>query len=251
MRARLISFGLHAIAATFGFLLPFFADVRLPFPLPISSTPVRLQIVPPLKALPRPAAEKPSGGGTQDDTPATRGRPPLVAQRKFLLPLRPTVAEPQLVVEPALDIDVPVQYANINLPQFGSPFAPPGPPSGGGGTRGVGGDGHGPGVGPGSGPSFSADPGGSGPLTGPTVLYKLEPEFSEEARRAKVQGTIVVEVVIGTDGKAHNIRVMNSLGLGLDEKAIEAVSQWRFHPAMRSGKAFATGATIYVNFRLL
>lgn len=245
MRAKLISFGLHALAATVGFLLPFFTDTRLPFPLRISDAPLRIRIAPP-----QPALEKPSGGGTQDETPASLGRPPLVATRKFLIPLRPTVAEPQLVVEPALNVDIPVEYANVNLPQFGSPFAPPGPPSGGRGKGGIGSDLDGPGIGPGAGPGISATP-GEGPLVGPSVLYKQEPEFSEEARRAKVQGTIVVEVVVGTDGKAHDIRVRNSLGLGLDEKAVEAVSQWRFRPAMRAGKPIATGATIYVNFRLL
>src|SRR6185369_9696812 len=97
----------------------------------------------------------------------------------------PTVAEPQLIVEPTVTIDIPVQYANANFTQFGSPFAPPGPPSGGRGKGGAGSDGV-DGVGPGDGPGFSATLGG-GPITGPTVVYQFEPEFSEEARRAKMQ----------------------------------------------------------------
>jgi TonB family protein len=83
------------------------------------------------------------------------------------------------------------------------------------------------------------------------VLYKPDPEFSEEARKAKLQGTIVLEADVELDGKAHRVKVRNGLGLGLDEKAIEAVQKWRFRPAQRNGKSVVVRATIYINFRLL
>jgi len=83
------------------------------------------------------------------------------------------------------------------------------------------------------------------------VLYKVEPEFSDEARKAKYQGTVLLTIEVGEDGKPHKLRVLRGLGLGLDEKAIEAVSRWIFRPALRNGHPIRAAATIEVNFRLL
>ena len=69
------------------------------------------------------------------------------------------------------------------------------------------------------------------PDSGMSIISKVEPSYSEEARKAKFQGTVVLSVTVGTDGRASHIQVQRSLGLGLDEKAIEAVKQWRFKPA--------------------
>ncbi len=85
----------------------------------------------------------------------------------------------------------------------------------------------------------------------PKLVNKVEPEYSEEARIAKYQGTVVLQVVIGPDGAAHNIQVKRSLGLGLDQKAAEAVMQWQFSPGMKDGSPVPVAATIEVNFRLL
>jgi TonB family protein len=91
------------------------------------------------------------------------------------------------------------------------------------------------------------------PLAGgsaPTLIQRVEPDYSEEARQAKYQGTVLVSVDVGTDGVPRNVRVIRGLGLGLDEKAMEAVRQWRFKPGMRDGQPVVTPATIEVNFRL-
>ncbi|MBV9507733.1 MAG: TonB family protein [Acidobacteriia bacterium] len=88
-------------------------------------------------------------------------------------------------------------------------------------------------------------------VTPPALLQKIEPEYTEEARLAKYQGTVVVAVVVGTDGTAQNMRVIRSLGLGLDEKAMEAISQWKFKPGTKDGQPVQVAATIEVNFRLL
>ena len=85
----------------------------------------------------------------------------------------------------------------------------------------------------------------------PVLLYKKEPEYTEEARSAKLQGTVVLSTTIGTDGRAGNIQVLKSLGLGLDEKAMEAVRQWKFRPAMQDGKPIESTHQVEVNFRLL
>jgi TonB family protein len=90
-----------------------------------------------------------------------------------------------------------------------------------------------------------------GGVSPPALLTKVEPEYTDEARAIKQQGTVMLYVAVGPDGLAHDIRVTKSLGFGLDEKAVEAVSQWQFAPGKRAGVAVAVEATIEVNFRLL
>jgi periplasmic protein TonB len=90
-----------------------------------------------------------------------------------------------------------------------------------------------------------------GGVSPPSILFKVEPEYSEEARKAKYSGTVMLAVVVDTEGHARDIHVVKSLGMGLDEKAIEAVEKWKFKPGMRSGQPVNVRATIEVNFRLL
>ena len=89
-----------------------------------------------------------------------------------------------------------------------------------------------------------------GPVTAPTVVARVEPDYSEEARKAKYQGTVILSIEVGADGVPRNIKVARSLGLGLDEKAIEAVKQWRFRPGQKEGQAVATAVNLEVTFRL-
>jgi TonB family protein len=88
-------------------------------------------------------------------------------------------------------------------------------------------------------------------VTPPSLQFKIEPEYSEEARRARYQGTATLSLDVGQDGYAHNIFTLRMLGMGLDEKAIEAVRQWRFEPGSRDGAPVRVHATIEVSFRLL
>jgi TonB family protein len=85
----------------------------------------------------------------------------------------------------------------------------------------------------------------------PAVLSKVEPLYSDQARNAKLQGNVLVQLVVDEHGLPRQIRVMRSLGMGLDEKAVEAVQRWRFRPGMKDGHAVSVQATIEVNFRLL
>src|SRR5437667_162612 len=89
-----------------------------------------------------------------------------------------------------------------------------------------------------------------GGVSAPKSLFAPDPEYSEEAREAKYQGTCVLYLIVGPDGKPRDIRVARSLGLGLDEKAIEAVRQWKFEPAMKDGKPVAVAINVEVDFRL-
>jgi TonB family protein len=90
-----------------------------------------------------------------------------------------------------------------------------------------------------------------GGVTPPSLLFKIEPAYSETARLAKFQGTVVLYIVVGPDGVARDIRLVKGLGKGLDERAAEAITQWRFRPGQKDGQPVSVAATIEVNFRLL
>ena len=85
----------------------------------------------------------------------------------------------------------------------------------------------------------------------PRLADKTEPEYTDEARIARQEGAVVLQVAIAPDGRARNFRLLRSLGLGLDEKAVEAVRQWKFNPARKDGKKVTVVANIEINFRLL
>jgi TonB family protein len=89
-----------------------------------------------------------------------------------------------------------------------------------------------------------------GTVSAPSLLHRDAPEYSEEARLANLQGTVVLYVVVGADGKPRDLKVIRSLGLGLDEKAISAVSGWAFRPGQKSGEPVNVQASIDVNFRI-
>jgi TonB family protein len=86
--------------------------------------------------------------------------------------------------------------------------------------------------------------------TAPIIKERVSPEYSEEARRARHQGTVLLDVEVDTNGQPANIRVIRSLGMGLDEKAIEAVKKWKFVPATKGGVPVKVSAQIEVEFRL-
>lgn len=90
-----------------------------------------------------------------------------------------------------------------------------------------------------------------GGVSAPAVIYKVDPEYSEEARDAKLSGAVMLSTIIDASGRARDIQVVKSLGMGLDEKAIEAVEQWKFKPGEKDGQPVKVRATIEVNFVLL
>ena len=199
------------------------------------------------------------GGGDRSIKPVTKGQLPKPALKQFvppqivdhtpLLPMTPTIIAPPDTILPQND-----------LPNWGDPLSKLGDPSNGTGFGGGMGNGRGGGVGSGSGGGYGDGSGGGvgggayrvgGGVSAPAVLFKVDPEYSEEARKAKYSGTVTLAVVVDTEGKARDIHVVKSLGMGLDEKAIEAVQKWKFKPGMKGGQPVNVRATIEVNFRLL
>lgn len=199
------------------------------------------------------------GGGDRDKLAAVKGALPKLAKEQFTPPMVVVRNDnPKLVVAPTV-----VVAPEIKLPTFGSMGDPlsnvVGPASNGTGSGGGIGSGSGGGVGsgrgPGVGPGWGGGYGGGayrvgGGVSAPRGVFMPDPEYSEEARKAKYQGTVVLWVVVGPDGRTHEVRVQRSLGMGLDEKAIEAVRTWKFDPAKKDGKPVAVQINVEVNFRL-
>ncbi len=195
------------------------------------------------------------GSGASEMTGASRGEAPRFADEQFAPP-RIAPVESRLPVE-----DTVIGPPDLNIPkvtQEGDPLSTLLASSSGVGVRGIGpgeGDGAGSGHGPGSGPGSGGGPGNGYLLPGrsvtpPRLIYKPEPEYSDEAREMKYQGIVTLSVVVDTDGRTKRVEVVHSLGMGLDEKAVEAVRTWRFEPGMKEGHPVPTQVTVDVDFRL-
>lgn len=200
------------------------------------------------------------GGGDRDVLQASKGKLPKLSMQQITPPVVVVRNEhPKLAVEPTIVVPPQVQLASNNMPNFGDPMAHAVLPSNGTGSGGGIGSGSGGGVGSGKGPGFGPGEGGGtgggvfhvgGGVSAPRAVYAPEPEFSEEARKAKYQGVCTLGLIVGADGRPSNIRVLSSLGMGLDEKAIEAVKNWKFEPAMKDGHPVRVEIAVEVDFHL-
>ena len=207
------------------------------------------------------ASQGGGGGGDRSPLPASYGKLPKFALRQFTPPVAVyNNMNPKLAMEPTLIGDPNTQVANVDYPLYGDPMSKYMTPSNGQGSGGGIGNGRGGGVGNGNGGGYGPGSGGGvggnvfrvgGGVSAPVLISKTEPEYSEEARKAKHQGTVVLYVQIDPSVHATNIKVMRSLGLGLDEKAMEAVAKWKFTPGKKDDKPVVVEATVEVNFRLL
>src|ERR1700688_963483 len=185
------------------------------------------------------------GGGDRDVLKASQGKLPKFTMQQIT---PPTVIirnmNPKLAVEPSVLVPPEIKVAMNNMPTLGDPKSSAIIPSNGTGCCAGIGSGSGTGVGPGTGAGVGPGSGGGmgggvfrpgRGVTPPRPIFSPDPEFSEEARKAKYQGTCTLMIVVATDGRPINIRVVNSLGMGLDEKAIETVKTWRFEPGQKDG----------------
>jgi periplasmic protein TonB len=197
------------------------------------------------------------GGGARSPLEASKGKLPQISHKQFTPP-RVDQVDAKLPMVPTIIADT--APPNINSPVYGDPLSHMGTPSNGTGFGGGIGSGSGGGVGSGKGAGAGPGSGGGfgggvyrigGGVSQPSIIKKVEPEYSEDARKAKWQGTVKLTVVIDETGHARDIKVDKQLGLGLDAKAIEAVEKWLFKPGMKDGKPVAVYATIEVTFHLL
>ena len=198
------------------------------------------------------------GGGDHSKVQASRGTPPEFSDEQKTPPAIVVRNETPRLPAPATVLGPP----DLKLPQsnqIGDLFSPNIMPSNGTGSRGGIGDasgtGAGTGIGGGVGTGYLAGYGdlvykpGRGVIA-PHALYDPDPEYSDEARKAKYQGNVVLSVIVDATGHVRDIRVARSVGMGLDEKAIEAVQRWKFAPGMKNGHPVAVQVSVEVNFRL-
>ncbi|HTK94510.1 MAG TPA: energy transducer TonB [Terriglobales bacterium] len=201
------------------------------------------------------------GGGDRDKLEASKGKLPKLSMEQITPPAAVIRnPNPALAVEPTVVIPPQVKLPNPPMANYGDPLAKlGGPPSNGTGSGGGIGSGSGGGVGSGEGPGVGPGRGGGigggvfrvgGGVSAPRALFSPDPEYSEEARKAKYQGVVVLWLIVGPDGRPRDMKVLRPLGMGLDQKAIEAVKQWKFEPAMKDGKPVAVQINVEVNFRL-
>ena len=201
------------------------------------------------------------GGGDHDKVEASKGALPKFAKDQFAPPVRVVRnLNPVLPVAPTVVVPPQIKISSA-MPVIGDPFSHNvnGPDSNGTGTGGGIGSGSGGGVGSGSGPGVGPGYGGGigggiysvgGGVSAPRIVFQPDPEYSDEARKAKYQGVVVLWCVVGADGRVRDIRVQRSLGMGLDQKAVEAVRNWKFEPARKDGTPVPVQVSVEVNFRL-
>lgn len=199
------------------------------------------------------------GGGDADRIEAPKGAAPRFAAEQITPPAIVVRNEqPKLKAEPTVVGDPGTVLSKLD--HLGDPLTGVlGPASNGiGAGSGIGsgsGTGIGAGKGSGVGPGYGGGFGGGvyrvgNGVSAPRLVFDPEPQYSEEARKAKQQGVVLLEVIVGSDGRVHKATVARALGMGLDQKAIEAVQGWRFEPATKDGVPVWVKVNIEVNFHL-
>ena len=256
-----VSFITHVLVIGFVLWWGMTAHTRFAPVITTAVTPLDFTLYDPVPPV-MPVAKAPSGGGDGGQhhlVAPTKGRVPTVVR------IQPTFAPPQIVkiqnpvlpVEPTTQVKIP---DSTKLPNFGMPksqqvaLASQGNGSGAGFGFGMGGgvgSGNGTGAGQGTGGGYG---GGimsvGGGVSAPQVIHSAEPEFTEEARRADYQGSAAIQLIVDSQGEPQDVRVVRHLGMGLDQKAVEAVRQYRFRPAMYQGHPVSVQMVIEVDFHL-
>jgi len=201
------------------------------------------------------------GGGAHDVVDAIKGRPPKIEKNPILQPQVAVNDHPKLAVDPALDIQEVKLPDNPLMPNFGVAKSPNVTlASNGQGNNGIG-TGKGGGLGSGNGNGYGPGEGGNlggglrhvgDGVSAPVLVNKVEAEFSDEARRAKYEGTVVVSLIVDANGNPQNVHVVRHLGMGLDEKAIEAVQKYKFKPSIdqKTHQPVPVPVNVEVRFRL-
>jgi periplasmic protein TonB len=192
------------------------------------------------------------GGGQKGPTPVTKGQMPKFADTQITPPAAPPLVEPKIKMpDPTIEVQKDLKMANNNMPNLGMPNSPLlGTSMGNGNGTGIG-SGSGSGLGPGSGGNYGGGPKRiGGGVSAPQLLYSPDPEFSEEARKAKFMGVVTVNLWVDEKGNPTHVRVLRGVGMGLDEKALEAVKLYKFKPAMEGGKPVLVELNVEVNFQI-
>jgi TonB family protein len=253
-----ISVGIHVLIFVF-FVAIFLLGRNKLKAKPLQVTQVSVQ--PYLPIAPKgPAMGGGGGGGSHELVQTPKGKLPKIEDHPVTPPMVVVNDHPKLTQEPAIMLPKNVQIANNNLPNLGNPqTSVVGPQSNGTGSMSGMGSGSGGGIGSGNGNGFGPGQGGGvggglyqvgGGVSAPELVFAPDPEFSDEARRAKYQGVCVVSLVVDAQGNPQQVQIVRHLGMGLDEKARDAVEHYKFKPAMLKGKPVPVRVDVMVNFRI-
>jgi protein TonB len=200
------------------------------------------------------------GGGSHDILPLPKGKLPKFEQQPIVPPILALNEHPRLTSEPAIVMPKDLELPPDHMPNLGDPrTSVAGPASNGRGELAGMGTGSGGGIGPGRGNGYGPGEGGGyggsvyqvgGGVAAPKVIYAVDPEFSDEARRAKFQGICVVALIVDAQGNPQRVHAVGHLGMGLDEKAVAAVKQYKFKPATLQGRPVPVEVNVEVDFRI-
>ena len=253
-----ISFVFHAVVIVLVLTLALKARTGVALPTNITIVPVDFKpYIPPIILPVAKAMGGGGGGGAHDIVEASKGHLPTIAKVQLMPAQLARFDHPKLAAEPSEQVKIP---DNNNLPSLGMSQSPQiamasqGSGSGSGFGQGSGGgigSGHGGGVGAGSGGGYG---GGlmsvGGGVAAPQLIHSVEPEFTEDARRENYQGSVSIKLIVDSQGNPQDVRLVSHLGMGLEEKAIAAVRQYKFKPAMYQGHPVSVQIVVEVDFHL-
>ena len=256
-KSNAISFGIHAAVIILILSIAVKAHTIIPVQPTMIVTPVDFHVfIPPITLPVAKAMGGGGGGGAHELVEAVKGNAPLVSKVQIAPPQLIRIDRPKLAVEPTEMVKMP----DNNMPSLGvsqSPqiaLAAQGRGSGSGFGQGTGGGigaGHGSGTGLGNGGGYG---GGlmsvGGGVSAPLVVHSVEPEFTDDARRANYQGSVSIKLIVDSQGNPQDVRLLSHLGMGLDERAVEAVRHFKFRPAMYEGHPVSVQILLDVSFRL-
>lgn len=260
-KSRAISFVIHAIAITLILTLALKARNIIEVQPEVVVNPVEFKLtMPPPITMPIAKVQGGGGGGgAHEVVPVVKGNPPVVVAKTtpILAPQVIRLNSPKLAVEPTEMVKIPENNSMPTLGVSDSPqiaLASQGRGAGSGFGSGLGG-GLGAGKGIGAGPGSGGGYGGGlmsvgGGVSAPQVIHAAEPEFTEQARQSNFQGDVQIKLIVDSQGNPQDIRLVSHLGMGLEEKAIEAVRQYKFKPAMYQGHPVSVQIVLDVAFHL-
>lgn len=257
--ASFLAFCLHVLVVGLILWASFLPQTRVVMPKKTVITPITFRpYIPPVTPPAPKITAGGGGGGAHKIVEPSRGRIPPVQRLRVMAPQLIQVSHPLLPSQPS--IVMPHMQVAQNMPKLGMPQSPQVAMAsqGEGSNSGFGsadGGGIGSGIGAGMGPGKGADYGGGvmsvgGGVTAPQLVHSVQPEFTTQARAARYQGVVAIQLIVDQQGNPVDLQVVKHLGMGLDQKALAAVEQYRFRPAMYQGHPVPVRLVVDVNFHL-
>jgi TonB family protein len=200
------------------------------------------------------------GGGAHQIVEPVKGHLPPVVKLQTMAPQIMKIDNPKLPTPAAIQMPQNIKLPDSTMPNMGVPQSPQvamasqGSGSGSGFGQGMGGGigaGHGAGIGSGTGGGYGGGimSVGAG-VSAPQLINRVQPEFTDEARQAKYTGVVEISLIVDGNGNPENIQIVRHLGMGLDQKAVDAVKQYKFRPAVYQGHPVPVRLVVDVDFRL-